>query len=194
MTVKNPNSTRKKCDVLISTLRDAKNGYVPVMGTTASERHDDINNVYKSDAEAKNKSTMIEKHYEEPVADVDNTEADEGTDTTTVPHAKPNTPSSNRSSNSCYACSNLDIASPTSIKNIDQVYASLPQVTITTHGQEAVRERALVTQGQDSKSGGQGKEITRGTYRTGKVAFPKLTTGTTETQEDLLPAATTRPT
>jgi hypothetical protein len=54
-----------------------------------------------------------------------------------VPHTKPATPSSNRLPNSSYACfdldiSSLDITSPTSTKNIDHVYTSLPQVTTTT--------------------------------------------------------------
>jgi hypothetical protein len=114
------------------------------MGTTASERHDDINNVYKSDAEAKNKSTMIEKHYEEPAADVDNTEADDGTDTTTVPHTKPTNHSSNRLLNTNYACSDLDITSPTSTENIDHVYANLPQVIINTLLTENTRLKEML--------------------------------------------------
>jgi hypothetical protein len=136
VTIKNPSSssTRKKCDVLIKKLCDDKNGYVPPMGAAASERHDDISNVYKSDTEAKNKSTMSEEPYEEPVAEVDNNEAHDGDYTTTMLHMKPATSSSNRSPNSDSACfdldtSNLEITSPTTTKNIDHVYASLPQVT-----------------------------------------------------------------
>ena len=78
VTAKNPNSTRK-CEILINTLHDG-------MGTAASERHDDIKYVYRSDAEVKNKSTMIEEHYEEPVAETDTTEARRGLSNDIAPH------------------------------------------------------------------------------------------------------------
>jgi hypothetical protein len=142
VTVKSPSSTkgssrtRKKCDVLIKKLCADKIGYVPHMGDAASESHDDMKNVYNFDTEAKNNSTESEEPYEEPVAEVDNTEAHDGDYTTTMLHMKPVTSSSNRSSNSNSACFHLDTPSmkvtcPTTTRNIDHVHTNLPQVTTT---------------------------------------------------------------
>ena len=116
------------------------------MGTAASERHDDMKYVYKSDAEAKNKSTMIEEYYEE----ADTTEAQNGDCPTTVPHTEPTTPSNNRLLNPSYACSDLDIpsldtTSPTSTKNTDHMYASSQQVIITTLLNENTHLKEMLT-------------------------------------------------
>jgi hypothetical protein len=127
-----------------------KSGYAPPIGDTASENHDEVGTVHKSDTEAENMSTKGGGPHEDPIEGIDNTEAHDGnyvtehvskpthqnskmsfmaaqdnrdTDTTTMLHMKPSSSSTPMSQ---------EATCPPTTRNFGHAYANMPRVNTST--------------------------------------------------------------